>query len=603
MMLNFDDTLIIPKNAYKHPSTLTEYNLVYDLVNGIARTPYRVNTELLNFIIKNRHLDLLLDKDVPHKFEGVVKRTKYQDSVYKSHVSKILLQENILDIATLYGQFSKFYFPVRIDMRGRLYCTPAYFHYQSNELAKALILFAVPGEIDRGDNVAIDYLKIYGANLFGGSVSKKSNALKVKWVEDNHDNIVNFDNGILLKQVKDKLLFLAFCMEYKRMTDVFASGKVQTFATYLPIQLDATCNGFQHMALLSNEVLLFKELNLTKGKDQPNDFYNFVLHKLNDKLEQHIKEGCTVDEGNKGNYERLFRVIWDRKDIKKAIMTMPYNASKRRMKGFITDNLQVLEDYKPDVIEYTSNGKQEVRWYGTTRSVDNVVNDNDITLLCNLIHDVILKDFDKIRNLCAYLKVMGTIFNKLGLPIMWSLPNGLNITQSYLSTRTHPIKPFNHQKITLNLRVTDRNKLDKNRQIRSFMPNLIHSLDAASLTLLYNKFLKISSDKLFFSIHDCFGVTASNVDNLKIMLASVYTEIYSDTIYLKNLHNHFVSILENCSYCAINKENGSVTVWYISEDGTRNTISYKLHDIDWVLGNKKVAKRDIKNINAQYLVI
>ena len=88
------------------------------------------------------------------------------------------------------------------------------------------------------------------------------------------------------------------------------------------------------------------------------------------------------------------------------------------MKSFIIDNLQELEDYKPDVIEYTPNGKTVVKWYGSSRCINQLVNDNDITLLCSLIHDVILKDFEKIKNLCAYLKVMGTIFNKLDLPIM-----------------------------------------------------------------------------------------------------------------------------------------------------------------------------------------
>ena len=63
------------------------------------------------------------------------------------------------------------------------------------------------------------------------------------------------------------------------------------FYTYLPIQLYATCNGFQPMALLSNEYTLFKELNLTIAgvNDQPKDFYNFLLHKLINLFETKVK--------------------------------------------------------------------------------------------------------------------------------------------------------------------------------------------------------------------------------------------------------------------------------------------------------------------------
>ena len=74
-------------------------------------------------------------------------------------------------------------------------------------------------------------------------------------------------------------------MEFKRFYDSYFDDDSVYFETYLPIQLDATCNGFQHMALLSNEKTLFKELNLShlskKGKDSiPNDFYSFLLHKV-----------------------------------------------------------------------------------------------------------------------------------------------------------------------------------------------------------------------------------------------------------------------------------------------------------------------------------
>lgn len=52
-------------------------------------------------------------------------------------------------------------------------------------------------------------------------------------------------------------------MEFKRFYNIYNAENLTHFETYLPIQLDATCNGFQHMTLLTNETKLFKELNLS----------------------------------------------------------------------------------------------------------------------------------------------------------------------------------------------------------------------------------------------------------------------------------------------------------------------------------------------------
>ncbi len=96
-------------------------------------------------------------------------------------------------------------------------------------------------------------MKAYGANCFRGNINKMSIKSKIEWVDKNYKNILDFDNGILLNKAKDKLLFLSFCMEFKRYNDFLLNENTMEFRTYLPIQLDATCNGFQHMALLSNE--------------------------------------------------------------------------------------------------------------------------------------------------------------------------------------------------------------------------------------------------------------------------------------------------------------------------------------------------------------
>jgi len=46
------------------------------------------------------------------------------------------------------------------------------------------------------------------------------------------------------------------------------------------------------------------------------------------------------------------------------------------------------------------------------------------------------------------------------------------------------------------------------------MPNLIHSLDAASLCLVIVNYFKEIDNLNFYSIHDCFAVPCNKVNNL-----------------------------------------------------------------------------------------
>lgn len=133
-------------------------------------------------------------------------------------------------------------------------------------MSTALILFAEPGIIKKENTRSIMYLNAYGANCFGGKISKASIKSKKEWVDNNIDNIINSDNGILLTSAKDKIFFLSCCMEYKRFYEFFIDENKMEFHTSFTICLDATCNGFQHMALLSNEDMLYEELNLVSDK-------------------------------------------------------------------------------------------------------------------------------------------------------------------------------------------------------------------------------------------------------------------------------------------------------------------------------------------------
>jgi DNA-directed RNA polymerase len=55
-----------------------------------------------------------------------------------------------------------------------------YLNYQNTDLAKSLLLFSKEEKINLSDNIAIEFLKIYGANCFGNGLDKKPFLERVK---------------------------------------------------------------------------------------------------------------------------------------------------------------------------------------------------------------------------------------------------------------------------------------------------------------------------------------------------------------------------------------------------------------------------------------
>jgi DNA-directed RNA polymerase len=177
--------------------------------------------------------------------------------------------------------------------------------------------------------------------------------------------------------------------------------------------------------------------------------------------------------------------VWERSLIKKAVMTIPYNVTPRSM-----------VDYVKNMLIQVDCTKDGCTWYSTSAKNNKImINHKDINLLIGTLKYVIDNYFQKIRKLTRYLKNISILFNTLNLPIVWSLPTGLTIKQSYLEVKSTTITPFMHRKVKINLQTTIKDRFDKEKQKRALMPNLIHSLDASSMSLfcyIKNYFLFIA---------------------------------------------------------------------------------------------------------------
>lgn len=534
------DPLIIPKWNFGKPTLIKDENLVYDLVNNINSVAFKINKDVLDFIASyGSRYGLIIDSSYTHPLSAKDKLSKQEFTELSSFLSKKSLQDNILAIADMYSNLHEFFLPTRLDSRGRLYCISEYLNYQSTELAKSLLLFAESERIYKYDKVSINYLKAYGANCFGNKLDKMSWKARSKWVDDNLEKIVNFRDGELIEKAEKKLLFISFCFEYNRFLECLNNDK-DYFETYLPIQLDATCNGYQHLSLLSLDYDLAKELNLTQSTwdDQPKDFYNFTAVKLINYFKSLLGNNNLTDS-EREVYTRFSQLTIARKIVKKVIMTIPYNVTYLTIVDYLKSNFSVEE-----------NGDMENRSYFYKEDSSIRFKETDFPLLAKGLKVVLFDDRFKLKRLLSYLNEVAKVVTNLDLPISWGTPDsGVNIEQSYLDSKEERLKVFSYTKKTFKVKVADRSKMNKRKQRVSFLPNFIHSLDAASLALLVHYYFTDASFKTknIYTIHDCFAVTANNVKNLIYLLSHVYQKIYTEKNYLREFDQKMIEFIKyNC---------------------------------------------------------
>ena len=79
--IDFHKDIFIYQKGYSINSEIQDKDDIYDFVNNISKTPYIINSELLNYITSYNNQNLLLDPNIKHNYENT-KRNKQQENEY-----------------------------------------------------------------------------------------------------------------------------------------------------------------------------------------------------------------------------------------------------------------------------------------------------------------------------------------------------------------------------------------------------------------------------------------------------------------------------------------------------------------------------------------
>ena len=489
-------------------------------VNTAQQTAWAINTDVLN-VVKSAWIDYgggyagLPDADPlelpPRPWDKMSKQewdtykkdnkelvSKYSRecaNIYAENremASKRLALVSQIQIADKYKSYDEIYFPWNLDFRGRMYPIPTTLNPQSNDVGKGLLKFANGQELTtRGWY----WWKVGCANAWGQD--KVTFDERVKWFEDNKDWIYKAGddphNEHGWRNADNPFQFLAFCIEY-------AKGKG---ISNLPVNMDGTCNGLQHLSAMTLDTIGGKAVNLL-DTTEPQDIYTEVAEELKEQLKLDDEDGV----------ERHFSQMWqdkiDRKLVKSGTMTTPYGVSEYGLKDQILDHAKDrLDGYTVDKFRASVYLAEKLG-----EAIRNVVVGARKTMDW---FDIIVEESPQL-----FLK--------------WYTPlTNFPVIQSYQKSKKKRVSLFiGNQRVQLHLQ--KRIELPaEGKQKSGFSPNFVHSIDACMLMHTLIRLFDERDVKEFSLIHDSYGTHANYVDDLHEILRQVFVDIYDNGDILQDI--------------------------------------------------------------------
>lgn len=388
-------------------------------------------------------------------------------------------------------KYAGFYFPHQLDSRGRIYPIPQILHPQADDVGRALLMF------DLGKPLGIHgarWLRVHLANLFGVGKTKTFSE-RLTWVAQYEEQIlasahVPLSRDQLWTKAKHPWAFLAACVEWAQYRN---DGP--ECLSHLPVSMDGTCNGLQHLSALGCDEVTARATNVTPAP-RPQDIYQQVAERA--QLRVSADQMAGIVEAH--SWQSLDRAL-----VKRATMTTPYGVTLRGIRDQLIEHCRALGP---------SRNPREDTWKRSD-------------YLAHVLQDSIANTIVKSMELMEWLKTIARTLARKDRPLIWRLPTGFIVIHEYRKRKERRIVTTDR---TLVIYDNDPHApIDIRKQVNAIVPNLVHSLDAAHMMLTVLQLTELGLTD-FAMVHDSYGVHASDVDILNTTLRKSFIHLYREPI-------------------------------------------------------------------------
>jgi DNA-directed RNA polymerase len=472
-------------------------NQVLYALNILQAVPFKINRPVLDYVVTYMR---------PGDADQETNKREQQQAT-----SRLQSWQTDMAVAETLAGWDRFFVPLHLDFRGRMIGVP-YFSLYREDTIRSLFLFAdgQPMEVTSRDQL---WLRAHVANKADGNswsdVPKPSRGNwnnRIKWTSKNYATLLAIGEAVLsgkqspvVLPTKEPVAFLAACVELAQMK----RSHPGTFVTHLPIMLDATQSGLQHLSAMTraDEAGL---VNLIPGRD-PEDFYLTVAAAVWNK-HPHLREYMIGPD--------------DREIVKQPGMTYFYGSkaggwSNKKPVGMTEQVVEILRERG-----HSAKGAHK---------------------FAAAIYKEITGMMPKARQALDFMQSLARLCAKHGKSLRWTTALGFPVVNHYYKPDIKTVSvSAGGRRRKVNLIVGETDEINAVRAANSAAANFVHSCDATLLQMV-----AIAAHKQGIAlapVHDCFGTVAPDAQAMLDIIREQKVALYENDV-LADLYSSAKALL------------------------------------------------------------